>query len=110
MAGPDGDDAAGGGGRRLGPFEREAVAGAKISGPPSLLARLRGLQGNISATVRVNVAGYVPRGLTLRARIDPTLFTADVPVARLPELEADSAVVAVQPALPLPPFPVKEGD
>jgi hypothetical protein len=108
MAAGSGGD--GGEAPRLGAMEVGAAPSSKVSAPPAFMARARGLAGSVSATVRVGVAGYVPPGVTLRARIDPLLFTADVPVARLPDLEADAAVVSVQPALPLPTFPTKEGD
>ena len=36
-------------------------------------------------------------------RIGPCVFTADIPAARLAELEADAAVVSIQPAARLDP-------
>ncbi|MBM3458565.1 MAG: hypothetical protein FJX77_08560 [Armatimonadetes bacterium] len=45
--------------------------------------------------VKVREAGYVPPTVTLRARIDEYLFTADVPVDKFPELEHNPQVVSM---------------
>ncbi len=75
-----------------------AAPPAKLTLPPAAAARLRTLDGDVAATVRVSQAGYVPPAARLRMRIGPCLFTADIPAARLGELEADSAVVSIQPS------------
>jgi hypothetical protein len=75
-----------------------ASASGKLALTPALAARLRGCSGDIAATVKVAEAGYVPAAARLRMRIGPCLFTADIPAARLAELEADAAVISIQPA------------
>jgi hypothetical protein len=84
---------------RLEAPEIEAAAPtAKLAAAPAVAARLRGRAGDVTAAVRVARAGYVPPAARLRMRIGPCLFTADIPVARLAELEADAAVISIQPA------------
>lgn len=87
----------------LGPPEIEAAPSAKLTAPPAVAARLRACVGDIAATVRVARAGYVPAAARLRMRIGPCVFTADIPAARLAELEDDAAVVSIQPAARLDP-------
>lgn len=84
--------------RELGAAEVEPLPRSKVTGSPGCLTRLRQAGGEIAATVRVAEPGYVPSVLRLRSRISPCLFTALIPANSLPELEADPAVVSIQPA------------
>ena len=83
---------------QLGAAEIEAVAPAKLAASPAQAARLGEHEGAFTATVAVSRPDYVPPAARLRMRIGPCLFTAEIPVARLNELEADEAVVSIQPA------------
>lgn len=58
----------------------------------------RGQTGTLAVIVKVQTPGHVPQAAQLRARIDDTLFTADVEAARLAEVEADPDVLAISPA------------
>ena len=49
----------------------------------------------VSAILKVKSKGYVPDSVTLRERIDETLFTADIELAVLENLEADDEVSSV---------------
>lgn len=49
------------------------------------------------ATVRVSQEGYVPYGVEVRARISPSIFTANISPKVLEKLEEDPAVVAIEP-------------
>lgn len=51
--------------------------------------------GTVQVIVKVRKAGYVPPAVTLRARIDEYLFTADVPADELRQLERNPQVVSV---------------
>jgi hypothetical protein len=51
--------------------------------------------GTVQVIVKVREAGYVPPAVTLRARIDDCLFTADVPAENLHQLETNPRVVSV---------------
>lgn len=81
----------------------DATPSGKLATPPAVAARLQGCAGDIAATVKVTRAGYVPAAARLRMRIGPCLFTADIPAARLAEVEADAAVISIQPASRLSP-------
>ena len=48
--------------------------------------------------VRVSAEGYVPPGIAVRARISPTLFTADVTAAELQRLQGDETVASISRA------------
>src|SRR5262249_55306551 len=67
----------------------------KIEGP-----RPREPRGDtpLLAIVKVRRDGYVPPGVTVRARLGPTLFTAELPAATLAPLEADPLVESIAPA------------
>lgn len=56
----------------------------------------------VSAIVKVREANYVPSGVTVRARIDETMFTASCRAEQLRELESDPRVVSVALAERLP--------
>lgn len=88
---------------RLGEVELQERPRSKLVGSAGCLIRLEKGSGDFAATVRVSEAGYVPPATTLRTRIGPCLFTASIPAARLAELEADPAVVSIQPAERLEP-------
>ena len=49
----------------------------------------------VEAIIRVNEDGYVPPGVTVRARIDATMMTAEAPASVLPQLECDPKVASV---------------
>ena len=48
------------------------------------------------ATVKVSQEGYVPSGVEVRARISPLIFTANIPLNVLEQLQQDPAVVAIE--------------
>lgn len=48
------------------------------------------------AILRVTEEGYVPSGVTVRARIDGTLFTASFPEELLATLELDVKVASIE--------------
>jgi hypothetical protein len=56
----------------------------------------------LEAIMKVKVADYVPPRVTVRARIDPRMFTGAFLAADLPALEADPNVEVVSLAHPLP--------
>ena len=51
--------------------------------------------------VKVNKAGYVPRSVRLRARIDETMFTCDAKAGELQALEDDPCIESVSVSRPL---------
>ena len=55
----------------------------------------REAEAPVELIVKVRKPNYVPLGLTVRARIDPHLFTAEALASMLPQLELDPAVVSV---------------
>jgi len=59
-------------------------------------------EGEVQAIVRVRESGYVPAGVTVRARIDDQLFTANVAAERLGALRGDAKVVSVEVSRALP--------
>lgn len=54
-----------------------------------------GPTGTVQVIVKVRKADYVPPAVTLRARIDEYLFTADVQADELPLVERDPQVVSL---------------
>ncbi|MCX6592996.1 MAG: hypothetical protein NTZ56_15865 [Acidobacteria bacterium] len=54
------------------------------------------MPGEQKAIIRVTEEGYVPPGVTVRARIDATLFTASFPEELLATLEQDAKVASVE--------------
>lgn len=74
----------------------EPAASAKLGLSARQAASLSEAQGSILAVVRVATAGYVPNHVTVRSRIDDTLFTAEVPARYLPDLSADGNVVSLE--------------
>lgn len=71
---------------------------SKITGRDPRLERTKAC---VSAILKVTRAGYVPDAVTLRERIDETMFTADVPPETLPRLEEDEEVASVAISRPL---------
>jgi hypothetical protein len=59
--------------------------------PPSTL-KAAGRDEMVTVIVHVKEPNYVPPQVQVRARIDPMLFTATLPIALLSELEADPKV------------------
>ncbi len=72
----------------------------KVQGSIALESR-GGKDQRLEMIVKVNVAGYVPSGVRLRARIDDMLFTCEAPADRLHELEADPRIDSVSVSRPL---------
>jgi uncharacterized protein (DUF58 family) len=56
---------------------------------------------SVTAIVKVRRGDYVPKGVTLRARIDATMFTASFDAGLLPQLEADPEVESIALSKPL---------
>lgn len=67
--------------------------------PPSVLGEAAEDE-MISAIVQVTAPDYVPPQVQVRARIDPTLFTALLPRIALSQLEADPQVRSVSLSRP----------
>lgn len=74
--------------KKLSEFERVESA------PPSVLKTAASSE-RITAIIQVKEPNYVPERVRVRARIDPLLFTADLPTDLLGELEADHRVQSV---------------
>src|SRR5262249_40864496 len=55
-----------------------------------------GLEGMVEAILKVGVENYVPAGVVLRSRIDPTLFTGEFPGSLLAVLRADPKVQSIE--------------
>ena len=55
----------------------------------------------LSVIVKVSEGGYVPKAVSLRARIDPRMFTATVRHADLDTLNEDPLVLSVSTPKPL---------
>lgn len=53
------------------------------------------------AIIEVKTEGYVPKGVALRTRITPLLFTARVEPGRLKLLQSDAEVLSIAPSQPL---------
>lgn len=51
--------------------------------------------GAVEAIIKVNEDGYVPKGVTVRSKIDGTMFTAEFDSELLNKLEQDSNVRSV---------------
>lgn len=51
---------------------------------------------DIEIAVNVKIAQYVPKGVTLRARLDDHMFTAVTSVSNLDNLEQDPCIASVQ--------------
>lgn len=64
------------------------------SAPPSVLKAAASGE-RITAIIQVKEPNYVPEQVRVRARIDPLLFTADLTIDLLGELEADRKVQSV---------------
>lgn len=69
------------------------------SAPPSVM-REAIEDEMISAIVQVTADDYVPPQVQIRARIDPTLFTASLRRTALSQLEADPKVRSVSVSRP----------
>lgn len=71
----------------------------KIRGSVSLGAAKPGTV--LEAIVKVTEPGYVPRGVTVRSRIDETMLTGEASASSLPALDSDPKVVSVSLSRPL---------
>ena len=80
----------------------EAASSGKIDLPAS--AQAHGLEEGRRYAVAIKVArpGYVPAGITVRAKAGESVLTAEVSGARLRELAEDPLVVSVSVSRPLP--------
>ncbi|MDX2150107.1 MAG: hypothetical protein SFV54_05195 [Bryobacteraceae bacterium] len=58
-------------------------------------------QGRVTAIVKVTRAGYVPEGVTVRARIDEEMFTASLPARLLAQVRSDPLVASIEESEPL---------
>ncbi|HBY58492.1 MAG TPA: hypothetical protein DEH78_01635 [Solibacterales bacterium] len=63
--------------------------------PPDPDEERGGAQGTITAIVKVKKAGYVPNGVTVRARIDDEMFTASLPASLVAQVRADPLVASL---------------
>ncbi len=54
------------------------------------------MDGEVKAIIRVSTPDYVPPGVTVRARIDATLFTASFAGELLETLRQDGEVVSIE--------------
>lgn len=52
-------------------------------------------EGAVCAIIKVNAEGYVPKGVTVRSKIDETMFTAEFATRLLDKLDRDSNVESV---------------
>lgn len=74
-------------------FEKRDLRFRKVHGAAGLEAG--GAPGCVEAIIKVTEDGYVPPGVTVRARIDATMLTAEAPSSLLPQLECDPKVASV---------------
>ena len=51
--------------------------------------------GTVEAIIKVKEDDYVPPGVKVRARIDATMLTGEMPTSILPDLESDPKVASV---------------
>lgn len=56
----------------------------------------------VTAIIRVNSPNYLPKGVSLRSKVGPFLFTAEFPAKQLEILESDANVEAVSISRPMP--------
>ncbi|HYI64734.1 MAG TPA: hypothetical protein VEW71_07605 [Allosphingosinicella sp.] len=52
-------------------------------------------EGAVRAIFKVNAEGYVPKGVTVRSKIDETMFTGEFDTRLLSKLDRDSNVESV---------------
>ena len=55
----------------------------------------------VEAVLKVCTPGYIPPQVTLRARIDTTMFTGEMPFRALEEIDSDPEVISVSISKPL---------
>jgi hypothetical protein len=58
-------------------------------------ARSAGATDRVAVTFKVSEEGYVPAGVTVRAQISPTIFTAEVTREEIDRLERDPKVISI---------------
>ena len=80
-------------------MEKQPISKSKVEGKP-LKSNKRNAMYSI--IVKVKKAHYVPSPVTLRAKIDPYLFTADANSEAIDNLEKDDSVESVSVSHPLP--------
>ncbi|MBK8037379.1 MAG: hypothetical protein IPK22_10975 [Verrucomicrobiaceae bacterium] len=59
------------------------------------------VRGMVTGMVKVNKAGYRPKGVKVRGEISDLIFTAEIPVGELEALENDPGVASVAFSRPL---------
>ena len=75
-------------------FDVKQARFGKVRGDLDLEAAEQ-VSGTVEAIVKVNEDNYVPPGVKVRARIDPTMLTGEIPTSLLPELEGNPKVASV---------------
>lgn len=73
---------------------RKANRFRKVTGEVALEAG-SAAEGAMQAIIKVKEDGYVPEGVTVRSKIDGTMFTAEFATELLDALEKDSNVRSV---------------
>ena len=56
------------------------------------------VEGRVKVIVKVKTPGHVPKRTTVRSRLDPQMFTAELDASDLGLIAADPDVVAISPA------------
>ncbi len=67
--------------------------------PPISLSKPQ--EGRVRAIILVRTPGYVPPGVTVRSRIDETMFTGELDSAGLDAVISDAEVISVSQATPM---------
>ena len=70
---------------------------AKVSGSPVDWPDT----GVVKAIMKVKRPGHVPKGVSLRSRIDDTLFTCEFDIGALHQIAADPLVESISAAQPV---------
>lgn len=60
-----------------------------------------GVQGTVTAIIKVNRSGYRPDGVEIRSEIDGEMFTAEFPAQLLEKLERDKYITSMSLSRPL---------
>jgi len=78
----------------IGPLKLEATAFRKVSINPADRSE-SDPSGAVAAIVKVARADYVPSGVSIRKRISPNIFTADILLGGLAALEEDPDIISI---------------
>lgn len=76
------------------PLETKPNQFKKVSGEAAWEPESSGDE-NVRAIIKVNAEGYVPKGVTVRAKIDETMFTGEFAARLLKKLDRDANVESV---------------